>query len=150
MTPRHRRPLGASPPWRPTHTAKSTRPEQNSNDLVELRESCVQRDSGAGCSQSPSTAGLVTVDSSERRQLGSSHQLGGQSARSHGVEALPAVDVNGCLAGHRSTVVEVVLAGEPHGGGHDALVGDDKAAIGQPQELRHAVGARDATANCVV
>src|ERR1700730_17727629 len=35
-------------------TIKSTRPEQNSNTLVELRESRVQRESGAACSQSPS------------------------------------------------------------------------------------------------
>jgi hypothetical protein len=36
------------------HTTKSTRPEQNSNTLVELRESRVQRESGAACTQSPS------------------------------------------------------------------------------------------------
>jgi hypothetical protein len=35
-------------------TTKSTRPEQNSNTLVELRELRGQRGSGAACSQSPS------------------------------------------------------------------------------------------------
>src|SRR5271166_1245651 len=42
------------------HTTKSTRPEQNSNTLVELRESRVQRESGAACSQSPSAVATST------------------------------------------------------------------------------------------